>query len=79
MTAMIYIKGQVRLCQEIVHQVHQVWPQEKPLFVRLSCTDWAKDLPQTICLCWILKQLGADVIDCSSGGLRSVLKMASLP
>ena len=43
-----------------------------PLFVRISCTDWADggwDLEQSIALTRSLKQLGVDLVDCSSGGL----------
>jgi 2,4-dienoyl-CoA reductase-like NADH-dependent reductase (Old Yellow Enzyme family) len=40
--------------------------------VRLSVTDWVDsgwDLPQSLVLCEHLKELGVDLIDCSSGGL----------
>ena len=47
------------------------WPKGAPLFVRISATDWIKsgwDLEQSIALARELKQLGVDLIDCSSGG-----------
>ena len=52
--------------------VRGVWPDSLPLFVRISCTDWAEggwDLEQSIHLCKHLKDIGVDLIDCSSGGL----------
>jgi 2,4-dienoyl-CoA reductase-like NADH-dependent reductase (Old Yellow Enzyme family) len=51
--------------------VREVWPYEAPLFVRISSTDWTEggwDLPQSIELARMLKPLGVDLIDCSSGG-----------
>jgi len=43
----------------------------KPLFVRISATDWVEggwDLEQSIVLAKELKKMGVDLIDCSSGG-----------
>ena len=43
-----------------------------PLFVRISCTDFAEggwDLDQTVRLSIILKRLGVDLIDCTAGAL----------
>jgi len=56
---------------ETTRAVRAVWPENLPLTVRLSCTDWTPggwDLEQTIALCKILRQEGVDLIDCSSGG-----------
>src|SRR5260370_3723189 len=46
------------------------WPDNKPLFVRLSVEDsagWGGE--QSARLAKILKSKGVDVIDCSSGGI----------
>jgi 2,4-dienoyl-CoA reductase (NADPH2) len=54
-------------------------PAEMPLFTRISCTDWVEggwDLPQSIELARMLKPIGVDLIDCSSGAL---LKGAKVP
>ncbi len=64
--------NRIRLCMEIIAAVQAVWPKELPLFVRISATDWADhgwDLTEALQLCAILKSLGVDLIDCSSGGL----------
>jgi len=56
----------------IAEKVRKVWPGSHPLFIRISCTDWADrgwDLHQSIDLCHRLKYIGIDLIDCSSGGL----------
>jgi 2,4-dienoyl-CoA reductase-like NADH-dependent reductase (Old Yellow Enzyme family) len=47
-------------------------PDELPLFVRISATDWADggwDADQSVALACRLKDLGVDLIDVSSGGL----------
>ena len=61
-----------RLLREVVAAVRAEWPQNLPVFVRLSATDWAEggwDLDETVELCRMLKGLGVDLVDVSSGGL----------
>ncbi|MET0447055.1 MAG: NADH:flavin oxidoreductase/NADH oxidase [Aeromicrobium sp.] len=63
--------NRVRLVIEIVDAIRVVWPGDKPLFVRLSATDWADggwDVDQTARLATILQGHGVDLIDVSSGG-----------
>jgi len=63
--------NRVRLCLEIVRAVRAVWPEQLPIFVRLSCTDWKQggwDVEQSVELACRLRALGVDLIDCSSGG-----------
>jgi 2,4-dienoyl-CoA reductase-like NADH-dependent reductase (Old Yellow Enzyme family) len=63
--------GRVRLCLEVVDAVRGVWPEDRPLFVRLSATDWTDggwDAGQSVELARRLHVNGVDVIDCSSGG-----------
>ena len=57
--------------REIVAAVRRSWPEQAPLFVRISATDWIDggwDIDQSVALARQLKELGADLIDCSSGG-----------
>jgi 2,4-dienoyl-CoA reductase-like NADH-dependent reductase (Old Yellow Enzyme family) len=57
---------------KVAEKVREVWPESLPLFVRISCTDWVEggwDLDQSIDISRRLKNLGVDLIDCSSGGL----------
>ena len=64
-------ENRIRLLKEVVMAVNPVRSSSQPLFVRLSCTDWAEggwDLEQTVQLARILKGMGVDLIDCSSGG-----------
>ena len=64
-------QNRTRLIHQIVTAVRSSWPKGAPLFVRISATDWGEggwDLEQSIELARSLKQLGVDLIDCSSGG-----------
>lgn len=63
--------NRVRFTLETVKAVRAVWPQHLPLFVRISASDWVEggwDIDQSIALSRLLKPLGVDLIDCSSGG-----------
>lgn len=65
-------ENRIRFPLQVVKAVRDFWPQEWPLFVRISATDWADeggwDLDQSIAFAKELKKLGVDLIDCSSGG-----------
>jgi 2,4-dienoyl-CoA reductase-like NADH-dependent reductase (Old Yellow Enzyme family) len=64
--------GRARLPLEVASAVRHVWPAEKPLFVRISATDWVDggwDLLQSVRLAAGLRDRGVDLVDCSSGGL----------
>src|SRR5580704_12061927 len=64
-------ENRTRLLREIVDAVRGSWPEHAPLFVRISATDWIDggwDIQQSVELARQLKELGADLIDCSSGG-----------
>lgn len=63
--------NRVRLCLDVVQAVRGVWPDERPIFVRISSTDWKEggwDIEQSVELARRLRALGVDLIDCSSGG-----------
>ena len=64
-------ENRTRLVCEIVTAVRGSWPERAPLFVRISATDWVAggwDIQQSVELTSQLKELGVDLIDCSSGG-----------
>ncbi|TSD66041.1 NADH:flavin oxidoreductase/NADH oxidase [Inquilinus sp. KBS0705] len=61
----------IRFVLEIIAAVKQVWPEEYPLFVRISATDWAEGgwtIDDSVALAKILKEKGVDLVDCSTGG-----------
>lgn len=63
--------NRIRLLTEVTDAVKKEWPEENPLFVRISATDWSDGgwtLADSIRLAQILKARGVDLLDCSSGG-----------
>jgi 2,4-dienoyl-CoA reductase-like NADH-dependent reductase (Old Yellow Enzyme family) len=63
--------NRVRFALEVARVVRDVWPKDKPVFYRISASDWYEggwDIEQTVMLCKRLKDIGIDLIDCSSGG-----------
>jgi 2,4-dienoyl-CoA reductase-like NADH-dependent reductase (Old Yellow Enzyme family) len=64
--------GRTRFPLELAEALRQVWPKDKPVFLRVSAVDgvdggWTLD--DTVAYAKELKLRGIDVIDCSSGGL----------
>lgn len=63
--------NRIKIVLEIVEEVKKEWPENLPLFVRISATDWAENgwnEDDSVHLSAILKAKGVDVIDVSSGG-----------
>ena len=74
--------GRARMLLEVVEAVRAVWPEGKPISVRLSCIDgvaggWS--LEDTFSLVRLLHTRGVDLIDCSSGGMDNSLFTEGLP
>ncbi len=75
-------ENRIRFLIETTRAVRAVWPDQLPLTVRLSCTDWVEggwDIEQTVELAKRLKAEGVDLIDCSSGGAVPDAKIAIGP
>jgi 2,4-dienoyl-CoA reductase-like NADH-dependent reductase (Old Yellow Enzyme family) len=69
------LENRMRLTLEIAELVRAAWPADKPIFTRLSVTDWRDDgwsVADSTVLSHELKALGIDVIDSSSGGFEGV-------
>ena len=67
--------GRMRFTLEMVEKVRAVWPDHKPLFVRISSVDGAEggwDLEDSLVLTEEMKRRGVDVMDCSSGGIAGM-------
>jgi 2,4-dienoyl-CoA reductase-like NADH-dependent reductase (Old Yellow Enzyme family) len=65
------LDNRLRFPLRVTQGVRAAWPAGKPMFVRISATDWVDggwDVEQSIVLARELKKLGVDLIDCSSGG-----------
>jgi 2,4-dienoyl-CoA reductase-like NADH-dependent reductase (Old Yellow Enzyme family) len=64
-------ENRARFPLETAKAVREAVPENLPVFVRISATDWTEngwDLEQSIEFCGLLKEIGIDLIDCSTGG-----------
>jgi 2,4-dienoyl-CoA reductase-like NADH-dependent reductase (Old Yellow Enzyme family) len=76
------LANRMRLCLEVVDAVRGEWPDTRPVFVRISSTDWAEggwDIEQSVELACRLRERGVDLIDCSSGGAVSTARVPMEP
>jgi len=65
------LENRARLLVETADAVRAVWPDDKPLFVRLSATDWVQGGLTVQDVAQVAKELGAhgvDLVDVSTGG-----------
>ncbi|MBJ6107931.1 NADH:flavin oxidoreductase/NADH oxidase [Hymenobacter sp. BT523] len=63
--------NRIRLLLDVVAATREVWPEERPLIVRISATDWVEggwNADEAVQLAAALKTRGVDLIDCSTGG-----------
>lgn len=86
------LENRMRFPLEVATAVRSTWPADLPIFARISATDWADgadellhptkertqswDLNQSLVLVQKLKEIGIDLIDCSTGG---TLAKAEIP
>lgn len=64
-------ENRIRFLLEVTEVVRKEWPEKKPLFVRISATDWIDggwSIEDSVMLSKELKKLGVDLIDTSTGG-----------
>ncbi|MGV2470092.1 bifunctional salicylyl-CoA 5-hydroxylase/oxidoreductase, partial [Bacillus subtilis] len=64
------LENRLRFPLAVVSAVRKVWPEGKPLSVRISATDWVEGgttVDEAVLIGKALHQAGADIIDCSSG------------
>lgn len=64
------LENRLRFPLRVARAVRDEWPSELPMFVRISATDWVEggwDIDQSVVLARQLKEIGVDLIDCSSG------------
>ena len=67
------LENRMRLALEVAKAVRAEWPAQKPLFMRISATDGSEggwSLDDSVVLAGRLREIGVDVIDCSSGGFE---------
>ena len=65
-------ENRIRFALETITEIKSVWPENKPLFYRLSSIDTPGEgatIDDNVKLSKALKLAGIDVVDCSSGGI----------
>jgi 2,4-dienoyl-CoA reductase-like NADH-dependent reductase (Old Yellow Enzyme family) len=75
-------ENRIRLILRVTEAVRAEWPLHLPLFVRISATDWVEGgwtVDESVELAKRLKRAGADLIDCSSGGMVPHAKIPVAP
>jgi 2,4-dienoyl-CoA reductase-like NADH-dependent reductase (Old Yellow Enzyme family) len=75
-------ENRCRLAIEVARAARESIPDGTPMFVRISATDWVEggwDIEQSIQLAKWLKNVGVDLIDCSSGGNVSKAQIPAGP
>lgn len=75
-------QGRMRYALEVAETVRAAWPDNLPLFFRVSAVDgkggiW--NIEDTVALAKELKLRGIDVVDCSSGGISGPTSMPIVP
>jgi 2,4-dienoyl-CoA reductase-like NADH-dependent reductase (Old Yellow Enzyme family) len=76
------LENRMRLLLRVTKGLRSIMPEEAPLFVRISATDWVEggwDVNQSVELCRRLKELGVDLIDVSSGGTAAAARIPVTP
>jgi 2,4-dienoyl-CoA reductase-like NADH-dependent reductase (Old Yellow Enzyme family) len=74
--------GRMKFPLEVIETVRAAWPKDRPLFVRISSVDGVDggiDISDSVAFVNEAKTRGADVIDCSSGGLMGSATAARIP
>lgn len=75
-------ENRIRFLVDTAKAIREHIGNEMPLFTRISATDWVEggwDVEESIALCRILKEVGVDLIDVSSGGLVHDAKITTGP
>ena len=75
-------ENRTRIAREVVTAVRKQMPDNMPLFIRISATDWKEggwDVDQSVELAKQLKTLGVDLVDCSSAALVPDQKIVAGP
>jgi anthraniloyl-CoA monooxygenase len=71
------LENRLRFPLEVFAAVRAVWPQDKPISVRISAHDWVEGgitPPDAVLIAKAFKAAGADMIDCSSGQVSAAQK-----
>ncbi len=76
------LENRCRLPLKIAAGIRALWPAHWPIFVRISATDWVEggwDEAQSIQFARWLRDVGIDLVDCSTGGMMPDAKIPAVP
>lgn len=76
------LENRMRFPIAVARAMRNAWPEELPLLARISCvdgTDGGWSMPDSLAFARALKDIGFDLIDCSSGGIGGAATAARLP
>ena len=71
-------ENRIKFLLEIIAAIQSAWPDDLPLFTRISATDWVEGgwtINDSVKLSTILKDKGVDLIDASTGGISPLAKI----
>jgi 2,4-dienoyl-CoA reductase-like NADH-dependent reductase (Old Yellow Enzyme family) len=71
-------ENRTRFLREVIAAVRFAWPERLPLWLRISASDWTEGgwtIEDSIALVRLVKPLGVDLVDCSSGGVVPTAKI----
>lgn len=74
--------NRIRIVIEVVDAIRGAWPDDKPLFIRFSATDWVEGgwtTDDTSALTKLLIDHGVDLVDVSSGAIVAEAKIEVSP
>lgn len=75
------LENRARLLKRVYETVRQNFPAERPVWVRISATDWVDggwDIDQSVELSKMMKEWGVDLVDVSSGANSPKQKITNL-
>ena len=76
------LENRMRFVMEVTETVRGAWPENLPLFIRISATDWVEGgwtVDESVALARRVRGMGVDLIDCSSGGSSPHAKIPLAP
>lgn len=76
------LENRMRFPLDTARAVRAAWPEELPLFARLSASDWHDEgwkIEDSVEFSRCLKAMGVDLVDCSSGGIAPDIRIAAGP
>ncbi|MCW8952947.1 MAG: NADH:flavin oxidoreductase/NADH oxidase, partial [Rhodospirillales bacterium] len=76
------LENRMRFPMEVFEAIRAVWPEDKPLGIRISATDWIDggwEIDDSVAFAMALEEMGCDFIHVSSGGLDPAQEITAGP